>query len=123
VLFAIPTKNTLGLAPGAPAWRVHARRGRLKAERLLKARFPAWITRSDPKLNYADFDRELRARSDLAKLVEGSLPRLAGVVPWIDSAGLWRRHRERRGNHGDALTMLAALELNLSAEKELAGVR
>jgi hypothetical protein len=115
-LFALPVKNCLGFPLGTPPLRVNLRRARLKAERLLKARFPGVFVRTNPKLNYANFDEELRTSSPLAELVEDSLQRLvaAGVVDWIRPLELWQRHLRRRANHGDALIVLASLELCLS---------
>ncbi len=116
-LFTLPVKNRLGFALDTPAWRVQLRRGRLKLGRLLAARFPGRARRVDPMLNYVDFEHELRSGSVLAQVVEDSLQRLdsARVVDWIQPLELWRRHARRLANHGDALTALASLELNLAA--------
>lgn len=116
-LFALPVKNRLGFALDAAPWRVQLRRGRLKLGRLLTERFPGRSTPSDPRLNYVDFEHELRNGSTLARVVEDSLQRLeaARVVDWIRPLELWRRHARRLANHGDALTALASLKLNLAA--------
>jgi hypothetical protein len=116
-LFALPLKNSHGLAPDAARWRVGLERARQKAERTLRARFPRALARPNPKLNYADFDRELRGDGALARVVEESLVRLAEarVVDWLEPLELWQRHRRWRANLGDALVLLCALELNLAA--------
>ncbi|HEX6884220.1 MAG TPA: asparagine synthase C-terminal domain-containing protein [Planctomycetota bacterium] len=116
-LFALPLKNDLGLPPGAPAWRHALRRNRARLERELRRRLPWLRLGTDPNLNYADLDAELRRASPLAALVEESLARLedARTVPWLRPRELWTRHRRRRANLGDALVLLASLELNLAA--------
>jgi len=116
-LFALPLKNDLGLAPGAPAWRHALRRNRARLERELRRRAPWLRLRPSPGLNYADFDAELRRASPLAAVVEESLARLddARAVPWLRPRELWMRHRRHRANLGDALVLLASLELNLAA--------
>lgn len=116
-LFALPLKNSQGLAPDAAPWRVGLARARQKAERTLRARFPRAFVRPNPKLNYADFDRELRGGGVLAQIVEDSLVRLvdARVVDWLAPLELWQDHRRWRANLGDALVLLCALELNLAA--------
>jgi hypothetical protein len=121
-LFALPAKNQLGLARSSPAWRLGLRRARLKAERLFAARFPGRPGRPNPKLNTVDFDHALRAGAELAALVEEALERLAArqVVDWLDPLELLRRHRARTANLGEALTVLAALEFNLTVEEERA---
>jgi hypothetical protein len=119
-LFALPTKNCLGFPLGTPRWRIDLRRARFKAQRELAARLP-WLPRgTNPKLNYADFERELRRPSALRALVEGSLQRLVErqVIDWFEPLELWSRHQRRRADHGDALTLLCSLELNLSVGEE-----
>lgn len=119
-LFALPTKTYLGWPVHAPAWRVQLTRARLKAVRTAR-RFPSAVRpRPDPKLNYVDFDRELRADTPLGALVLESLERLARrrVLDWLDPLELWTRHAHRRANLGAALALLASLELVLSADEE-----
>jgi hypothetical protein len=116
-LFALPTKNYLGHPVHAPAWRVQLRRARLKAERLGMRHFPRLPWPLDPKTNYVDFDGDLRAATPLRALVEPALCALAqrDVVDWLDPLELWDLHQSRRANLGDALTLLASLELVLLA--------
>jgi len=118
-LYRLPSKNRLGLPSDAAEWRVQARRAALKAQRLVKARFPRRVRRVNPKANLADVDAELRAPTPLRERVEESVLRLRerGVLPWLDPLALWRRHQGWRANHGDALTLLLALELNLAVRE------
>jgi hypothetical protein len=121
-LYALPTKNQLGLPAHARAWRVGLRRARLKAGRAWAARFPGRARRPNPKLNTIDFDQALRAESDVHAVIEESLARLAErrVVGWLDPLALLREHQARRANLGEALALLASLELNLAVEEERA---
>ncbi len=118
-LFALPTKTYLGWPVNAPDWRVQLSRARLKAVRTLVRRFPRAAAPPDPKLNYVDFDRELRTATPLGALVRDSLERLArrGVVDWLEPLELWQRHARRRANLGAALALLASLELVLTADE------
>lgn len=122
-LFALATKNQLGLAPSAPGWRVALRRARLKAERALAARRPGRDGRPNPKLNTVDFDRALRTPGALQAVVEEALERLAArrALEWLDPLALLVRHRARRANLGEALALLAAVEFNLAVEDEREG--
>jgi len=120
-LFALPAKNNLGLALSAPRWRVGLRRAHLKLGRAHAARFPGRARRPNPKLNTIDFDRALRVEGDVRRVVEESLQRLAErrVLDWLDPLALLQRHQARRANLGEALALLAAVELNLTVEEEL----
>jgi hypothetical protein len=112
-LFALPTKTTHGLPLRAPAWRVQIQRARLKAARLRARHFPSRTAGPNPRLNYVDFDRELRDPTPLRHFVESSLRGLAdaGVVPWLDPMALLARHQRAQANLGDALTLLATARL------------
>lgn len=117
VLFGLPMKSSLGLSPSATPLQFQLRRVRFKAGRTLKARLPRVFTRVNPKLNYADFDREIREGTGVGVVIADSLERLAssGPVDWLDPLALLREHRRGYANHGNALMMLACLELNLAA--------
>lgn len=119
-LFALPTKNRLGFAARAPAWRVHLRRARLKAERAVAARFPGRSRGPNPKLNTVDFDRALRAPGQLRAVIEEALERLANrrALEWLDPLALLHRHQTGGADLGEALALLAAVEFNLTVEDE-----
>jgi hypothetical protein len=70
---------------------------------------------TDPRINYIDFDRGFRQRPRLRELVYENLQDLKRrhVVDWIDLDGIWREHLSWRVEHGDALRLLTALEINL----------
>ena len=97
-------------------WRVQLRRARLKLRRTLSARFPRSASASNPKLNYADFDRELKAAGAaniLAGLTGGMVGYLsisrsllnlrAGVdiLDWNATVTVWGRNvTDERWYHG-----------------------
>jgi len=116
-LFLLPVKTYLGLPVHAPPWHVRARRVARRLERDVKRRFPRLVRRRNPKLNHADFDDELRGATPVRAIVEESLARLreSGAVAWLDLPELWRRHQHHEANLGEALALLASLELNLAA--------
>jgi len=116
VLFALPTKNTHGLSLTASQWRIGLRRHALRGWTAAKRVFP-WIDWAvSPDTNYIDFDRGLRERADLKEGVYECIQKLKrrGLVDWIDVDAIWKCHQRRQGNHADALTLLASLELYLS---------
>jgi hypothetical protein len=119
-LFALPFKNSLGFSRGTAAWRIDLRRARLKTARTLARRLPNLFLHTNPKLNYADDDAELRRKSPLRTVVEDSLQRLAssGRIDWLQPLELLQQHVQLRANIGDALTVLASIELNLFADAE-----
>jgi hypothetical protein len=119
-LLSLPTKSRHGVPLGAPAWRAGLARQRLRAGRFARRLLPGLPWRPRPETNYLDVDHALRRPSALREVVRACLARLArrDVVPWIDVEGLWRRHQRGWRNHGDALELLALLELNLAAREE-----
>jgi hypothetical protein len=117
-LFALPTKDRLGLPLGAPPWRYFVERARSAARvraRRLAPRLP-WKTL--PGVKYVDFDRALRTREDFRTVTYECIEALAqrGVVDWIDVRAMWDDHQRWRADHGLALTLLASLEVNLRNE-------
>lgn len=122
-LFALPTKNDLGLAPRASGLRQFVRRARHKLGRELATRFPALSRYHNPFLNYVDLERELRGDGSLGTVVTELVERLAArrALPWLDPRELLARHRARRENLGEHLALLATLELHLALESPDSG--
>jgi hypothetical protein len=118
-LFALPTKNDHGLAPGSSSLAQRARAWRHKLGRGLARLLPGRIDFVNPSLNYADLDRELRADGDLSRVITEALEGLARrrLVTWLDPLELLRRHRARRENLGEHLALLASLEIQLAREE------
>lgn len=118
-LFALPTKNDLGLRRGAARVAGLLVRARHKLAREFSTRFPRLSRYQNPFLNYVDLEREFRGERPLARLAEPLLARLAArqAVPWLDPLELLTRHRARRANLGEHLQLLLGLELNLALEE------
>ena len=120
-LFSFPTKTNLGLPLSAPHWREQLRRISLRASSVAKRFLLNGPWGVQPRLNYIDFDQGLRKREDLKTIVYQNLQDLKhrGVVDWIDIDAIWDRHQRKLGNHADALTLLASLEINLKVQVRL----
>ena len=114
-LFSLPTKNNFGLPLNAPKWQVFATKAQLRVQTAGRRFLPTLPWRVDPMANYIDFDRGLRERDDLKRVVHESLQDLKKrkVVDWVDIDGIWKRHQDQERNHADALTLLTSLEIYL----------
>jgi hypothetical protein len=121
-LFSLPVKTNLGLPLDAPWWRRQARLARLGIRGLARRIAPSLCYNLSPGLNYIDFDQAIRRRKDLRIVVDESIHdlRKRGVITWIDLEDIWQRHQRGHKNHGDALILLASLEINLKAQEEAA---
>ncbi len=118
-LFSLPAKNSYGLRLTSPHWRQILRRQGLRLRAAAK-RFVPWIDwGTSPSINYIDFDRGLRERQDLKAVVCECIQGLKNrrIVDWIDIDAIWDRHQKRRGNHADALILLASLEIHLRSQE------
>jgi hypothetical protein len=114
-------KNNLGLPLDTSVWSKQARRVSLCARGLARRIAPNLCYTLSPGLNYIDFDRALRRRKDLQTTVGENIRDLKkrDIISWIDPEDIWRRHQRRRGNHADALILLASLEICLKAHAEV----
>jgi hypothetical protein len=121
-LFGLPSKNSLGLGFGAPEALLTAVRYLNKGRKLIHQFFPIV---QYPYIMYNDFNEGIRNASDLRKIVRESIAdlRKRDIVNWIDFDGIWRRHDLRVRNHGDALIVLASLEIILKAREKAEGER
>jgi len=74
-----------------------------------------------PNAQYNDFNESIRTSPDVRRIVRGAIERLRqrGICDWVDFDGIWRRHDRRLRNHGDALIVLASLELVLEARSAI----
>jgi len=115
-LFALPTKNDLGLAPAAGTLQRRVRDLGQKLVRRVNRLAPGRLPLVNPSLNYADLDGELRTDGDLGRVIGAAVEALArrGVPGWLDPLELLARHRARRENLGEHLALLASLELHLA---------
>lgn len=68
-------------------------------------------------MNYINFNNALRHRSNFKKTVYHNIQnlKLRKLIDWLDFDLLWGEHQEKIKNHGNALMLLSALEINLRA--------
>jgi len=73
-----------------------------------------------PNVQYNDFNEAIRTSPDVRRIVRGAVERLRtrGICDWVDFDGIWQRHERRLRNHGDALIVLASLQLVLEAHAQ-----
>ncbi len=118
-LMRLPAKNQLGLALDAPPWRVTLKRTWQRAERLARRTFPRLVPGPPCLTNYVDFDGQLRRETALRAVVQRLLVDLErrALVSWIDLPALWNSHVGWRANHGQALALLASLEIQLQVRE------
>ena len=118
-LMRLPTKNCFGLPLDAPPWRVTLRHSWQRAERLARRSLPRLSQGPPCNMNYVDFDGELRRETALRGVVQRLLAKLErrALVDWIDLSALWKSHVGWRANHGQALALLASLEIQLEVRE------
>ena len=68
--------------------------------------------------NYINFNYALRHRSNFKKTVFNNIQnlKLRKLIDWLDFDLIWREHQNKIKNHGNALMLLSALEINLRAK-------
>ena len=115
-LFGLPSKNSLGFRLGVRPELLTLTRYANKARKLIHQFIPR-VTY--PHVLYNDFNEGIRRSPDLRAIVLENIGRLRarGIVDFVDFDGLLWRHMRRIKNHGDALIILASLELVLRAEE------
>jgi len=71
-------------------------------------------------IKYIDFDQAIRCREDFKSLVFENLQDLKqrDKVDWLNLDSIWKEHHLKRANHGLALMLLTALEINLKVDEE-----
>jgi hypothetical protein len=115
-LFNLPSKNRLGHTFDTPDLRVRGTFWINRARKLAHQFIPSvnW-----PNFQYRDFHEGIRKDHSLRQVVRDSIEdlRRRGICDWVDFDGIWRRHDRRIRNHGDALIVLASLELVLKARE------
>jgi hypothetical protein len=79
---------------------------------------PAWrLIKIFKDVNYIDFNEAIRSRKDFNSLVYSQTQDLKKrkILEWIDIDSIWEDHHEKIINHGSALMLLTALEINIKA--------
>lgn len=120
-LFGFPTKTSYGLPLSSGVALING----AKLVSSLKNRMSKYFSFiTNPHLNYIDFNRGIRYRDDLNRLVYRSIMDLKGrnIVPWIDLSSIWSRHIAHKGNHSDALIVLTSLEIHLKNGLDTSGL-
>ncbi len=112
--FSVPTRNAYGLRLGASQWKRQAKRFWVRGTRKLMRHWGG----PSLEINYVDFDKAIRTRTDLAEAVETCLGELEASGA-ADRLGLpvnelWADHQRGRRDLGTALTLLASLAIELS---------
>lgn len=117
-LFLLPVKSNSGLPLDCNSLQLASRRIQNKLFSIGKRIFPSF---AHPHTNYMDFEEGIRRRKDLNYIIETTIRDLGNrkIVDWIDLENLYSNHMNRKGNHADALLVLASLELHLKAGKKL----
>jgi hypothetical protein len=109
-LFELPAKNTRGLGWNASKSTLKLKRAVDRGRKLAHRFLPSVVDRC---ILYNDFNEGIRQSPDLRRIIldNASALKRRGIVDWVDIDALIQRHLRRRGNHGDALMVLASLEL------------
>lgn len=113
-LMRVGVKGNFGLPLTAgPLRRLIRRAAYSGRRRALRLRGRSW----NPFLNYMDFNAAIRSRADLRRVIRSNVLGLRerSLLPWIDVEEIWQAHISGRGNHADALLILASLELHMKA--------
>ena len=84
------------------------------AKRILNEIYPLYLDRD---INYIDFCKGLRTRSDLKKIVYENIMDLSGrrMVDWLDIVEIWNKHQRKERDLSEALIVLSSLEIHLKA--------
>ena len=117
-LFSIGTTRAYGLPLDSKRYRSTLQVAYLVARKRIRKVLPVLV---NLYTNYIDFDRGLRDREDLQKIVHENIMDLKNrkIVDWVDIDAIWKNHMNKSGNHADALLILASLEIHLKAGKQL----
>lgn len=117
-IFRYKTKSNFGQPLNVGPFFTNYGRIKQSLTRALKKRID---TVFDPLVNYIDFNRGIRFRTDLKNIIYESIQNLKkrNIVPWVDIDKLWESHMKSGKNHADALIVLSSLEIHLQAGKQI----
>jgi hypothetical protein len=116
LLFAVPTKNNMGLPYGSHALRKKIRGVRLGVEKTSRKLLPQLGWPAYPTTNYVDFGMVLRHDRAMQTLFRDNLANLQrrGAVDWLNIDALWQAHQDGKADNELALRLLLGLELLLA---------
>ncbi len=114
-IFNYPTKTNYGAKLNANLLEKNMYRIKNYARRQLSHLF---TNLHNPMTNYIDFNKGIRTRKDLNRIIYSNIADLASrnIVHNIDVMDLWNAHISKKENYGDALLLLTSLEINLKAK-------
>lgn len=112
--FSYKTKTNFGLPLKATKQRVLVKRVQDKISRTIGIGSPVTT-------NYLDFNKKIREKEDLRKIISNNILDLKqrNIVDWIDIERILTTHLSGKGNHADALIVLASLEIHLKTGLKL----
>lgn len=112
--FSYKTKTNFGLPLKATKQRVFVKRVQDKISRTIGLGAPV-------NINYLDFNKKIREKEDLRKIISNNILDLKqrNIVDWIDIERILTTHLSGKGNHADALIVLASLEIHLKTGLKL----
>jgi hypothetical protein len=122
-IFSIPIEGNYALPIDAPSSVVALKRNYIKARQKLGRKFPRLIPYSSPMMNYMDFDKAFREKTDLKNIVQKSIADLdrRKIIPWINGQIFFDAHQSGKYNYSDLLLILFSLEIHLKAGKVFNG--
>lgn len=112
-MFKQPTRNNSGLSLEANGFEVFMRRFYMKFLYYAGGKRSVQLRTT----NYFDLNDFIRNNLSLKKIIVDSIEGLKNrdLVPWIDLDKLLNKHMTGKANYGDALQVLASLELILTS--------
>ncbi|MBN1598554.1 MAG: hypothetical protein JW894_09695 [Bacteroidales bacterium] len=113
-LFILPNSHRFGLSMNSSELRYFMRRLRYKLFSKTKA---IRLKRT----NYFDINDFIRNNESLRQIITESLAQLRGrdILPWLNPEDMLKKHMSGKADYGDALQVLASLEIILSSENEI----
>ncbi|MEK6477769.1 asparagine synthase-related protein [Catalinimonas sp. 4WD22] len=117
-LFSLRTKNNLGLPLRASKNRILRKRISNKAKSLIRH---LWASPPNLNINYLDFNRAIREKTDLKLLIITCIKELQHrkLIPWLNLEDLLNAHLNKEKDIADALLVLTSLEIHLKAGKKI----
>lgn len=72
---------------------------------------------SGKNINYLDFNEKIRTKKDLKDVISTNVMNLKqrNIIDWINIEDILNNHLSNKGNHADALIVLASLEIHLKS--------
>jgi hypothetical protein len=113
-LFSLGVKDNYGLALFPSAGQLVRRK--IAAKWKWNAGY-----RINKKLNYMDFNYQIRNNDSLKLLISKSISDLENrhIIDWFSPSKLFKEHISNRGNYADAIVTLSSLEFHLKNGKLL----